>query len=107
MTNDERANLYLSSLRRWAATLRWFSEAPPSDVDERERQAFPLEWDNVLDRFIDVEAMARQGRLNTGSIADLRATANELTALIPTMTRHGLRLPDPEALARARSATAA
>lgn len=107
MTNDERATLYLSSLRRWITRLRWFSEAPNSDVDERERQAFPLEWDNALDRLIDVESMARHRDLGADTMRELRAVADELAAVIPMLRRHGLRLPDPEALARARSVTAA
>lgn len=107
MTKDERAGHHLSSLRRWIAKLRVFSEAMETDLDERERQAFPLEWDNVLDRLIDVEAMARHDGLSASTIADMRAVADELATLIPTMRQYRLRLPDAEALARARSATAA
>lgn len=76
-------------------------------MDERERQAFPLEWDNALDRLVDIEALARHGGLSAARIAELRAVADELAALIPTMRRCRLRLPDLDALARARSATAA
>jgi hypothetical protein len=47
------------------------------------------------------------GQLNTEARADLRRVAEDLTALLPTMQRLHLRLPDLEALERARMVEAA
>jgi hypothetical protein len=108
MTTEQRAALYLTSLRYWIQCLREFANAwDTGDLDVRERQAFPLEWDNAIDRLVDVEAMARDGDLRAGSLVELRRVAGELVELLPTMRRLGVRQPDPEALERARSVEAA
>lgn len=108
MTTEQRAVLYLTSLSRWVQRLREFAEAwDRGALDVRERQAFPLEWDNAIDRLIDIEAMARGGDLRAESLVELRRVAEELVDLLPTMRRLRLRLPDPDALERARSAEAA
>ena len=108
MTPEQRAAHYLASLRRWTQRLRWFAEVYGTpDLDERERQAFPLEWDNAIDRLIDVEAMARNGDLRDERLTELHRLAEELTELLPMMRRLRLRLPDLEALERARVVEAA
>lgn len=107
-TTRARADRYLASLRRWSAELRRIAQEWDSpDFDERERLAFPLEWDNILDRLTAVEAMARDGRLSVSTLAELREVACELDSLRPTMERLGLRMPDPDALTRAIAAPVA
>src|SRR5437763_5835446 len=107
MTPEQRAARYLASLRRWTQRLRWFAEVwGTPDLDERERQAFPLEWDNAIDRLIDVEQMAQRGVLRPDALTELHLVAEELTDLLPTMRRLRLRLPDLEALERARAVEA-
>jgi hypothetical protein len=108
MTTGERADHYLRSLHRWAARLRHFATVYDSpDLDPAERQAFPLEWDNIIGRVAKVEALARDGVLRPEALAELHLVAEELTALLPTMRRLQVRLPDLEALARARATEAA
>ncbi len=108
MTTDERADHYLRSLHRWAARLRQFAAVYDSpDLDERERQAFPLEWDNIIGRLSKVEALAQRGVLRLDALSELHLVAEELTELLPTMRRLRLRLPDLEALERARAVEAA
>ena len=108
MTTEQRAALYLTSLRRWTQRLREFAEAGDrNELDVRERQAFPLEWDNAIDRLVDVAALAGGRRLRAESLAEVRRIADDLVELLPTMRRLRLRLPDAEALERARTVEAA
>lgn len=76
-------------------------------MDNRGRMAFQAEWDNVIGRLAKVEALAREGTLNSTTICRLRDVADDLATLVPTMHRLGLRCPEPDALARARIGTAA
>src|SRR5438046_2170032 len=104
MTTDERGYHYLRSLHRWIVRLRHFAVVHDSpDLDPAERQAFPLEWDNIIGRLAKVEAMAQRGQLRPDAVVDLHRVAEELTELLPTMRRLRLRLPDLEALERARA----
>jgi len=104
----ERAEVYLTAVRRWIPRLRHFAEVSDQGVlDPRERQAFPLEWDDVMDRLEAVEALAARGGLRPEARAELRSVAEELTELLPTMQRLRLRQPDPIVLERARSVEAA
>jgi hypothetical protein len=108
MTTEDRADHYLKSLRRWAARLRWIAEVwDTPELDPRDRQAFPLEWGNVIGRLAKVETLARQGVLRPSARAELRVVAEELVELLPTMQRLKLRQPDPEVLERARAVEAA
>ena len=108
MTTRTRADRYLVSLRRWAADLRQIAEVWDSPaLDERERQAFPLEWDNALDRLVIVDTMMREGELSSSMLSELRDIARELDALRPTMERLRLRVPDPDLLARVLASQAA
>jgi hypothetical protein len=76
-------------------------------LDERERQAFPAEWDNALDRLAIIAAMMRDGALNDGEIAGLRDVARDLRALQPVMERLHLAVPDPVLLASVLDSRAA
>ena len=108
MTSDRRAARNLRSLQRWLQRFDQFVEAFDTGVlDPREREAFPLEWDNILDRLVPVEAMARSGELQADEIAALQQVAEGLADRLPTMRRLSLRLPDLEALERARRSTVA
>jgi hypothetical protein len=69
-------------------------------VDAREREAFPLEWDNAMDLLEDVDAIAEQRMLRRATRQRLRAAADELLGLLPVIEHLRLRVPDPEALAR-------
>jgi hypothetical protein len=86
--------------------LRWFIQATDeatalSELDDREREAFPFEWDNIIGRVGKLQALAEAGALPSDGCADLRCIAEELSALVPTMQRLRLRVPDLDALARA------
>jgi hypothetical protein len=108
MDPDERVAHEINALRHWAGRLRTmgdFWDSPLLDV--RERRAFPAEWDAVVGRFANVEALARRGEIKTESRESLRQVADWLAELLPTMRRLGLRQPDPEALERARRVEAA
>ena len=108
MTTEQRAEHDLASLETWAKRLRQLAEEWDSPgVDDRERLAFHAEWDNIVGRLAKTEGLARDGLLSPTTMARLRQVADELAALVPTMQRLGLRCPDPDALARARIATAA
>jgi hypothetical protein len=108
MTTQTRAHRYIASLRRWANDLRRIAVVWDSPtLDERERQAFPVEWDNALDRLTIVETMMREGELSPSELTDLRALGQELDALRPVMERLRLRAPDPDLLARVMKTQAA
>src|ERR1043165_1183252 len=104
MTPEERGTRYLASLRRWTQRLRWFTAVfGTADLDEQEEEAFPSEWNNVIDRLVDVEMIAQRSDLSPDTLAELHGIAEELTELLPTMRRLRLRLPDLDALERARA----
>ena len=108
MAQNERINVYLTALRRWARRLRMVGDFWDSPLlDARERQAFPIEWGNVIGRLAKVEALGARGTLRPAAREELRQVAEELTELLPTMRRLGLSLPDLEALERARRVEAA
>ena len=108
MTTEERADHDLASLHRWAERLRQFAAAWDTDtLDDREREAFPLEWHNIIGRLAKVEAQAVSRELRPSAILELRRVAEELEELLPTMQRLHLRLPDAGALERARAVEAA
>ena len=87
--------------------MRWFADVwGTSDLDDRERQAFPLEWDNAS--IVSTTLRRWRGRdLCAYAVAELHLVAEELTELLPTMRRLQLRLPDLDALERARVVEAA
>jgi hypothetical protein len=60
-----------------------------------------------MDRLAKVEALAERGQLRPTARAEPRDVAEELTELLPTVRRLGLRLPDEGALERARAAEVA
>jgi hypothetical protein len=108
MTTAERVDHELWSLQHGAARLRALAEVWHSSlVDRGTRRALPREWDGVVELFGQMEALAAGGELRASAREQLRQVAEELTELLPTMRRLGLRLPDLDALARARRVEAA
>jgi hypothetical protein len=104
MTDDQCAARDLAALHRWVLRLREFAEqCEASTVDLREREAFPLEWDNAMDLLDDVEALAMQGQLPPEALRDLRDVACDLLHLAPVIEHLRLRVPDQGVLARAAS----
>jgi hypothetical protein len=111
MNEQELAEHGLRSLRRWVDDLHWYVRVADardlSELDEREHEAFPFEWDNIVGRVKKLQALAESGALRPPAIAELRGIAEELTELLPTMQRLRLRVPDLDALARAAGRPAA
>jgi hypothetical protein len=108
LSPDERVAHDINALLHWAGRLRMMGDFWDSPLlDAREKQTFPAEWDNVVGQFANVEAVARRGGLKPESREELRRVAEYLAELLPTMRRLGVRLPDLEALERARSVEAA
>jgi hypothetical protein len=109
MTTDGRADFWLTSLHVWAGKLRSIADFWDSPLlDWRDRQAFPVEWGNIIiGRLEKVEGLDCQRKLRPSARVELRAVADELHELLPTMRRLKLRQPDPEALERARRIEAA
>jgi hypothetical protein len=108
MTTRTRAERYIASLHRWVTDLRRIAQVWDSPtLDERERQSFPVEWDNALDRLTIVDTMLSAGELSSSELVELRALARELDSLQPVMERLRLRVPDSALLARALGVQAA
>ena len=78
------------------------------DDDEavRERMALHVEWDDAIGQLPKIVAACEHGNLSEATIAELRRVAQEVTALLPEIGRIRFRLPDAEALARARRVAA-
>ena len=112
MNDEEQARYYLRTLHYWIGQLRWFiaasdSTEPLSELDERERESFPFEWDDVVGRVKRAQMLADAGALEPDGVAELRGIAEELTELLPTMQWLRLRVPDLDALARSAGRPAA
>jgi hypothetical protein len=112
MNERQRAEHTIKTLHIWIDDLRWYvaTDGSPglNELDERKRESFPYEWDDVVDRIEKVEQAASAGLLESAALAELQRVAAELTELVPTMQRLRLREPDLDALKRAvdRSASA-
>src|SRR4051812_14230711 len=105
MDDRERAQHYLKSLGTWIGDLRWYISVAESqdlsEFDERVRESFPFEWDNIVGRVKRLQNLADAGHLQSSEREDFRGIAEELTDLLPAMQRLRLRVPDLDALARA------
>jgi len=79
------------------------------DDDEavRERMALYVEWDDAIGQLPKIVAAYESGALRKETVARLRSVAQKVTALLPEIERIRFRLPDAEALKRARQDTAA
>src|SRR3954451_6975587 len=105
MNEQQLAERRVLSLRRWTNDLHWLVGVDGAtnlgEMAERNREAFPYEWDDVVDRTRRVIRNAEDGLLGPAALAELRGIMRELTELLPTMQRLRLRVPDLDALARA------
>ncbi|HZO25379.1 MAG TPA: hypothetical protein VFH48_05225 [Chloroflexota bacterium] len=105
---DLKTDHDLASLRYWTAKLRLVADIwDDPDLDPAERESVRPEWDNITDRIARIQAMADRGELRQAAMTELRAIADELSDLRPTMQRLRLRLPDLDALSRVAAQPAA
>lgn len=106
MMSDERAMIDLRYISSGCARMR---ELDFGDHDEavRERMALYVEWDDAIGQLPKIVAAYEHGGLSKGTVDKLRSVAQEVTALLPEIERIRFRMPDAEALARARRDTAA
>ena len=106
MMSDERAMIDLRYIGSGCARMR---DLDFGDDDEavRERMALRLEWDDAIGQLPKIVDAWERGALSQGTIANLRSVAHEVTALLPEIERIRFRMPDAEALSRARQDTAA
>lgn len=105
MNEQQRIEHDLRSIRRWISRLRWYlvARAAPelTELDEREVEAFPYEWADIVDRIARVGVIAAEGSLRPSELTDLRGIIKELTELQRPANGPRLRYPDLDALARA------
>lgn len=106
MTPDEHAMIDLRYISSGCARMR---NLDFGDDDEavRERMALRLEWDDAIGQLPKVVGAYERGVLSKATRDKLRSVAAEVTALLPEIERIRFRLPDTDALARARQGTAA
>jgi hypothetical protein len=69
--------------------------------------ALYVEWDDAIGQLPKIVAAYENGALSKATVDKLRSVAQEVTALLPEIERIRFRLPDADALARARQDTAA
>jgi hypothetical protein len=106
MMSDERAMIDLRYISSGCARMRQLDFG--DDIDAlRERMALHLEWDDAIGQLPKIVAAFEQGGLSEATITKLRSVAQEVTALLPEIERLRFRLPDTDALARARRDTPA
>jgi hypothetical protein len=106
MTPDERAMIDLRYISSGCARMRILDFGDDDDA-VRERMALRLEWDDAIWQLPQIVAAYEHGSLGEVTIAKLRSVAQEVTELLPEIERIRFRLPDADALARARSDAAA
>lgn len=73
----------------------------------RERMALYVEWDDAIWQLPKIVESYERGALSDATIIRLHEVAQEVTALLPEIARINYRMPDAEALARARRAAVA
>ncbi len=73
----------------------------------RERMALHAEWDDAIGQLPKIVAAFERGVLGRVTVEQLGSVAQEVTDLLPEIERIRFRLPDLDALARARGAAAA
>lgn len=106
MMSDQRA---LIDLRYISSGCERMRNLDFGDDDEavRERMALRLEWDDAIGQLPKIVEAYEHGALSNATVAKLRDVAQEVTALLPGIDRIRFRMPDADALARARRGTAA
>lgn len=73
----------------------------------RERMALYVEWDDAIGQLPKIVDAYEHGAMSRTTIAKLRDVAEEVTALLPEIERIRFRMPDAEALERARRGSTA
>jgi hypothetical protein len=106
MMSDERAMIDLRYISSGCARMR---DLDFGDDDEavRERMALYVEWADAIGQLPKIVDAYERGVLSKVTVDKLRSVAQEVTALLPEIERIRFRLPDAEALARARQDTTA
>ena len=106
MMSDERAMIDLRYISSGCERMR---NLDFGDEDEavQERIALHVEWDYAIGQLPKIVAAYERGALSKVTVDKLRSVAREVTALLPEIERIRFRLPDDEALARARQDTTA
>jgi hypothetical protein len=104
--SDDRATIDLRYISSGCERMR---NLDFGDDDEavRERMALYVEWDDAIGQLPKIVEAYKGGALSKTTIAMLHRVAEDVTALVPEIERIRFRLPDAEALARARQDTAA
>lgn len=69
--------------------------------------ALYVEWDDAIGQLPKIVDAYEHGALSEATVAKLRDVAQEVTALLPEIERIRFRMPDIEALDRARRGTTA
>ena len=106
MMSDERAMIDLRYISSGGARMRDL-DVGEDDEAVRERMALRLEWDDAIGQLPKIVEAFERGGLSKATVDKLRSVAQEVTALLPEIERIRFRLPDAEALKRARQGTAA
>jgi hypothetical protein len=101
MMSDQRALIDLRYISTGCERMR---NLDFGDDDEavRERMALRLEWDDAIGQLPKIVDAYERGALSEETVAKLRDVAQEVKALLPEIERIRFRLPDADALARAR-----
>jgi hypothetical protein len=106
MTPDERAMIDLRYISSGCERMRDLDFGDDDDA-VRERMALYVEWDDAIGQLPKIVAAYERGALSETTVAKLRDVVQEVNALLPEIERIRFRLPDADALARARRNAAA
>ena len=106
MMTDQRAMIDLRYISSGCERMRKL-EFGDDDEALRERMALRLEWDDAIGQLPTIVDAYEHGGLSMVTVAKLRDVAQDVTALLPEIERIRFRMPDAEALARARQDTPA
>jgi hypothetical protein len=101
MMSNQRATIDLRYISSGCERMRHLDFGDDDDA-VRERMALRLEWDDAIGQLPKIVDAYERGALSRDTIAKLRDVAREVTALLPEIERIRFRMPDVEALDRAR-----
>ena len=106
MMTDERAMIDLRYISSGCERMRNL-DFGNDDEAVRERMALYVEWDDAIGQLPKIVEAYAHGALTKNTVAKLRDVVREVTALLPEIERIRFRMPNAEALARARQDTPA
>jgi hypothetical protein len=101
MTPDERATIDLKYISSGCARMRVLDFGDDDDA-VRERMALHVEWDDAIGQLPKIVDAYERGDLSASTVALLRSVAQVVTTLLPEIERIRSRMPNADALARAR-----